>query len=176
VRLVADRRMLPAAAVAAVTLLCLYMMLTVRSLRAENTALLAKQKELASMKDDVVKLKSRVEAAEARTSLAKVAGVVQAIDEIVKSMGLSQKVKSVKPTNSRERLNTIEEEAEVQLEKLTLNELVNLLYRFENAPMLLATKKTYARLSFENPSLLNVTCFISLIRPAQNQAQKMPPK
>lgn len=167
-----DRRAIAAAGIAVVLLLCLGLAGYVRSIRADNASLRAKQKELAVLKDEALKLKAAVEASEARSTVTKVEGVVQAVDEIVKSLGVSQKVKSVKPTGTRDRQYAVEEEAEVQLEKLSMNEMVNLFFRIENAPMALAVKKATVKTSFENPALMNVSCTVSLIKQqGQNQLQ-----
>lgn len=157
-----------AGAVAAICL-CLGMAGVARSLKTENTVLKAKKKELALLKDETLALKIRVDAAESRKSLTRVAGVVQAVDEIVKSLGVAQKVKSVKSLGVRDRQYAVEEEAEVQLEKVSMNEMVNIFFRIENAPMVLALKKTTIKTSFENPSLLNISCIITLVRPQGSQ-------
>lgn len=174
----ADRRMLFAAGIVILICLCLVLAGVVRSLRKENASLQAKQKELLLLKGEALTIKGKVDASEARKSLTKVEGVVQAVDEIVKSMGLSQKVKSVKPTGTRDRLYAIEEEAEVQFEKMNMNEMVNLFFRIENAPMILSIRKTTVKTSFENPSLLNISATISLVKPsaeANAGAQNKPP-
>ncbi len=161
----ADRRMLFAAGIVILICLCLVLAGVVRSLRTENASLQTKQKELLLLKGEALTIKSKVDASEARKSLTRVEGVVQAVDEIVKSMGVSQKVKSVKPTGTRDLLYAIEEEAEVQLEKMNMNEMVNLFFRIENAPMILSIRKTTVKTSFENPALLNISSTISLMKP-----------
>ncbi len=166
-----DRRIVIAAGIVAAFCLCLIMAGVTRSLKTENNALKAKKKELAALKDETLALKGRVDASEARKSLTRVAGVVQAIDEIVKSLGISQKVKSVKSLGSRDRQYAVEEEAELQLERLSMNEMVNLFFRIENAPMVLALKKTTVKTSFDNPSLLNISCIVTLVKPQAGSAQ-----
>lgn len=161
----ADRKIFIIAGAVAAFILCLVMAGMVRSLKVENTVLKAKKKELALLKDETIALKGRVDASEARKSLTRVEGVVQAVDEIVKSLGIAQKVKSVKSLGARDRQYAIEEEAEVQFEKISMNEMVNIFFRIENAPMVLAIKKTTVKTAFENPSLLNVSCIVSLVKP-----------
>jgi len=55
-----------------------------------------------------------------------------------------------------------EESAEIQMEKLNMSELINLFYKIENAPMILAIKKVAIKKSFENPELLDTTMSVSL--------------
>lgn len=171
----ADRRIFIVAGIVVVLCLCLVMAGVTRSLRAENAGLKARKKELAVLKDETLALKSRVDASEARKSLTRVAGVVQAIDEIVKSLGISQKVKSIKSLGARDRQYAIEEEAELQLERLGMNEMVNLFFRIENAPMVLALKKTTIKTSFDNPSLMNISCIVTLVKPQAGSAQAASP-
>jgi hypothetical protein len=45
-----------------------------------------------------------------------------------------------------------------------MNEMVNVLYSIENAPMLLVIKKINIKTSFENPELLNITMTLSLVK------------
>ncbi len=135
------------------------------SLKKEGAALRSQQKELFLLRDDFIELREKVGSVEGKKSLAKVGGIVQTIDEIFRSLGLNQKVKSVKPAGTREMKYASEEEAEVQLEKVDMNEMVNILYKLENAPMLLVIKKTTVKTSFENPTLFNITLTLGLAKP-----------
>ena len=135
------------------------------SLKKEGAALRSQQKELFLLRDDFIELREKVGSVEGKKSLAKVGGIVQTIDEIFRSLGLNQKVKSVKPAGIREMKYASEEEAEVQLEKVDMNEMVNILYKLENAPMLLVIKKTTVKTSFENPTLFNITLTLGLAKP-----------
>jgi hypothetical protein len=78
---------------------------------------------------------------------------------------LSQKVKSVKSTEARDRKYAVEEEAEVELEKVNMNEMTNIFYRIENGPFLLSVRKSDIKTNFENPALLNITMTVDLIKP-----------
>jgi hypothetical protein len=77
---------------------------------------------------------------------------------------LKQKVKSVKPTATREIKDAVEEEAEVLVEKADMNEVINILYKIETAPFALSMRKATIKTSFENPSYLTITMTIALIR------------
>lgn len=135
------------------------------SLKRQSSILRSRQKEMLLLSQEYTGLKSIVGSVEARKSLTKVEGIVQAVDEIFKSIGLQQKIKSVKSTGVKEKKYSSEEEADVSVEKVTMNEMVNILYRMENAPMILSVKRTSIRTSFENPSLLNITMTVALIKP-----------
>ncbi|MDP2167883.1 MAG: hypothetical protein Q8J64_06090 [Thermodesulfovibrionales bacterium] len=135
------------------------------SLKREVTDLKARQKELIALKDEYQSLKGRVDTVEGKKSLTKVEGIVSAVDEVFQSIGLKQSLKSVKPTAQRELADSVEEEAEIQIEKVGMNEMVNIFHKFDTAPMLITVKKTTIKTSFDNPSLLNITITASLIKP-----------
>ncbi len=160
-----DRNVFVISVIALLFIVCLIMFEVSLSLKRERGTLRSQQKEMLSLANEYTGLKNAVALVEGKKSIAKVAGIVQAVDEVFKSMGLGQKVKSVKSTGVREKRFASEEEAEVSVEKVTMNEMVNILYRIENAPMILSVRKTSIKTSFDNPSLLNVTMTVGLIKP-----------
>jgi len=163
-RLVFDRRIVLAAVSAAAVLLCIALVASSVSLRAERDGLKARQKEMALLKDEYLLRKGAVAAVEGRQS-PNITGVAQGIDEIFRSLGLNQKVKSVKSVGSSDQRFGSVEEAEVLVEKVNMNELVNILHKVENGPLPLTVKKAAMRTSFENPALLNLTFTAGLIKP-----------
>jgi hypothetical protein len=152
---------------AAVIILAVSVLLvtTSLSLKKEGSALRSQKEEMLLLRGDFLELSKKISAVEGKKSLIKVEGIIPAIDEIFRSTGLTQKVKSVKPTATRDKKHSIEEEADVEVEKVNMNELVNVLYRLENAPMVLLIKKTRLKTSFEDPSLLNITMTVGLVKP-----------
>jgi general secretion pathway protein M len=160
-----DRNVLVISVIAVLFIACIIMFEVSLSLKKERDTLRSQQKEMLALSNEYAGLKTAVDSVEGKKSHAKVEGIVQAVDEVFKSMGLGQKVKSVKSTGSREKKFAFEEEADVSVEKVTMNEMVNILYRIENAPMILTVRKTSMKTSFDNPSLLNVTMTVGLIKP-----------
>ncbi|MEW6215207.1 MAG: hypothetical protein AB1478_08405 [Nitrospirota bacterium] len=144
--------------------LCILALNVSSSLKDDLRNLKALQREFLALKDEFLSLKNRINAVEGRKSLTKVEGIVQAIDEIFLPLGLKKKVKSVKPTGTKELKDAIEEEAEVQVEKVDMNEMVNIFYKIENAPMIISIKKATIKTSFENPALLNIIMTIALVK------------
>jgi general secretion pathway protein M len=120
--------------------------------------------EMIALKDEFVRLKQQVDAVEMKKNLVGAQGIVQAIDNVVQPLGLKDKVKSVKTAGKREIREGFEEEADVFLEKVTMNEMANIFYRIEHAPMILAVKKATIKQSFENPQLLNITLVLSFLK------------
>ena len=108
-------------------------------------------------------LKEQVGSIEQKRFLTKTSGIAQALDDAFLSLGVKEKMKSIKGIGGREIEGQLNEEtAEVQMEKVDLNELVNIFYKLENAPLLLSIQKVVLRKSFEKPDILDVTITVSL--------------
>jgi general secretion pathway protein M len=122
------------------------------------------RKEMAVLRDEFLSLQQKIQTVENRKNLTNVQGVLQAVDEVFSSVGLKDKVKTVKNTGKRETKDGIEEEADVSVEKVTMNEMVNIFYRIDHAPMVLTIKKVTVKQSFENPELLNITLMLSFLK------------
>jgi general secretion pathway protein M len=122
------------------------------------------KQEMMTLKNDLLTLQQKIQATESRKNLTAVQGVVQAIDDVFVPVGLKDRVKTVKSTGKREGRDGFEEEADVYIEKVTMNEMVNILYRIENAPMILTIKKITIKKSFENPELLNISLILSFLK------------
>jgi len=122
------------------------------------------RKEMAALRDEFLSLQQKIQTVENRKNLTNVQGVLQAVDEVFSSVGLKDKVKTVKNTGKRETKDGIEEEADVSVEKVTMNEMVNIFYRIDHAPMILTIKKVTVKQSFENPELLNITLMLSFLK------------
>lgn len=164
-RLRVDRRLLITGGIAVSVILCILLINVSLSLKRDLRNVKAQQKELLSIKDEFLSLKNRIDTVENKKSLTKIEGIVQAADEVFLPLGLKRKVKSVKPTGTKALKETIEEEAEVQVEKVDMNEMVNIFHKIENSPMILSVKKTTIKTSFENPTLLDITMTIALVKP-----------
>jgi general secretion pathway protein M len=160
-----DRKVVAISGVVLLFIICVVLFDVSLSLKRDRDTLRSQQKEMLLLASEYAVLRDSVASVEAKKSLTKVEGIVQAVDEVFKSIGLGQKVKSVKSTGTREKKYASEEEAEVSVEKVTMNEMVNILFRIENAPMILSVRKTSIKTSFDNPSLLNMTMTVGLIKP-----------
>jgi len=134
-----------------------------RSAGRELNMLKTKQKELTVLSREYKNLKEKVDFVERRSTVGQVRGVANAVDVLSSSIGMKGKIKSVRVTGTREIQGSMTEEtAEVQMEKSTMNELVNVYYRMQNAPMILSVKRTTMKKTFENPELLDITMTVSL--------------
>ncbi len=122
------------------------------------------RKEMLLLKDEFLSLRQKIDSVESKKNLSKVQGIVQAVDEVFSPIGLRDKVKTVKAVEKRETKDGIEEEADVAIEKVSMNEMANIFYRIERAPMVLTVKKAVIKKSFENPELLNLTLVLSFLK------------
>ncbi len=135
------------------------------SSRTEELHKLREQRaEMAVLADEFLSLQKKIQAAARRKDMTNVQGVHQAVDEVFSSVGLKDKVKTVKSAGRRETKDGIEEEADVFIEKVTMNQMVNIFYRIERAPMILTIKKAALKQSFDNPELLNITLTLSFLK------------
>ncbi|MGE5239182.1 MAG: hypothetical protein ACM3ON_10290 [Chloroflexota bacterium] len=120
--------------------------------------------EFSGLAKEYLTYKKRVDAVQQRKNLSPQGGIIRTMDEIVNSVGVKGKVKSIKDAGTSPLDDQLKEErAELQVEKLSLNELVNVLYRIDNAPVALSVKGITIRKTFENPRLLDVGFTVSLV-------------
>jgi general secretion pathway protein M len=160
-----DRRLIVSSGIVFLFVLSLVSFEVSLSVKKERSALRSQEEELLALASQYEGLKRAVDSVEGKKSLTKVAGIVQAVDEVFGSLGLNEKVKSVKSAGTKEKKYATEEEADVSVEKVSMNEMMNILYKIENAPMILSVKRTSIKSSFDDPSLLNITMTIGLITP-----------
>ena len=161
------RKALIVLALAGLYILLLPNLLWERSAERELSALRKKNNEFSALAGEYRSLKESISAIERKKALTKTTSIAQAIGDISRSLGMAEKMKSIKGTGTRKTPNQMSEEtAEIRIEKLTINEMVQLIYKIENAPMILAMKTVVIKKSFENPELLDVTMTVSLFTPA----------
>jgi hypothetical protein len=132
------------------------------SANRELASLKTQLDEISALSSEYLSLSRKMKAVEGRKNLTRVQGIVQAVDEIYNSLGLKERVKSVKPLSSKEPK---EDRAEVTTEGISMNEMVNILYNTENSPMLLVIREIKLKTSFQNPTLLDMTMTLSLVKP-----------
>jgi general secretion pathway protein M len=128
------------------------------------TRLKEQRKEMMVLRDDLLMLSRKVQAVETKKSLSNVQGITEAVEEVFSPIGLKDKLKAVKSTGKRETRDGFEEEADITLEKVSMNEMVNIFYRIEHVPMVLTIKNVAIKKSFENPELLNVSLILSFLK------------
>ena len=153
-----------ASGIAVFILLMVFGISSLSSAKKQAALLREQRNEIVVLKDEFLSIRQKVDAVEARKNLTNVQGVAQAVDEVFQSIGLKDRIKTLKSSGKREVKEGFEEEADISIEKVNMNELINILYKIENAPMILTVKKAVIKKSFENPELLNVTLVLSFFK------------
>jgi len=134
-----------------------------KSSQRELDSLRIRQAEFHSLSREYLLLRDQIDGIERRLSSSDASGIARAMDVIISYLGIRQKMRSVKIIGSRRVSDTLAEEtAEVQMGKLTLNELTNVLYRIKEARTVLLLKRAAIKKPFEDPELLDVTLTVSL--------------
>jgi general secretion pathway protein M len=85
---------------------------------------------------------------------------------IIEEIGIKGKTSQSKALKSEDRGSYIEDSAEVTIEGLTANEIVNLLFKLEKGNKPVVIKKTLLKTRFDDPSKLDVTMTIALLKPS----------
>lgn len=134
--------------------------------RSSNSSLdlqRAKLRDLMILSNDYKMLKEKVSYAENKAPNPTTGGIAGAFNDIAASVGIKGKIKAIKGVSSRQLKGNISEEAaEVSIEKVTTNELINLFHKIETMPVALSIKKTTIKKSFEKPELLDVTISLAM--------------
>ena len=102
------------------------------------------------------KLANRLEATRADDSPARI------IDEI----GIKGKGSQIKPLKGEDRGGYLEDAAEVKIDGLTLNEVVNLLFRLEKGTSPVVIKKALLKTRYDDLARLDLTLTIALLKAA----------
>lgn len=123
-------------------------------------ALKSQNKEILTMGAEVAALRAKLGAFEKRRRLTRVRGMEQAADEVLGSLGLRDRLDSLKRLESSEEA----ERAELRLKEIDMNEMVNILYSLENAPMPLVIKKVEMKTAFDTPGKLKMAVTLALLK------------
>lgn len=146
-----------------VTVLIIPVFLVSRSSDREVNVLKTKLNELIVLSNDYRFMKEHIDRLDKRMSLTQVKGVARAVDEILSPLGMKGKLKSLKVIGSKDSQGALTKEvAEVKIEKVTMNELVNFFYSLENVPMMVSVHKVSMKKSFEAPELIDITMTLAL--------------
>lgn len=135
---------------------------------------LHKQKylELIAISKDYIQLKGRTETAEKKQSPAAKAGIANIFNDIFTSLGVKGKVKSITGISNRDLPGNItEESAEIYIEKVTMNEMINIFYKIETSHVILSVKKASIKKSFEKPELLDLKITLALFNLPHKEQQ-----
>ncbi len=91
--------------------------------------------------------------------------------KLIEEIGIKGKSSQVKPVKGEEGNGFMEDAAEVRLEGVSANEAINLLYRLEKGTKPVVIKKALLKTRFDDPSRLDLTLTIALLKPAQTKGK-----
>lgn len=143
---------------------CAYELFILSSEEKELNTLKSQQKNMIKLREEFLSLKKKIDYFEDKKNLSQVQGIIQAVDDVFLSLGLKDRIGSVKSTGKIEIKEGRIEDAEVSIEKVTMNEMVNIFYKIKNVPMRLTIKKVSIKKTFENPELLNINLSLSFLK------------
>jgi general secretion pathway protein M len=87
--------------------------------------------------------------------------------KIIEEIGIKGKTSQITPVKGEDRGEYVEDAAEVKIDGLTANEAVNLFYRLEKGTRPVVIKKANIKTRFDDPSKLDLTLTIALLKSAQ---------
>jgi hypothetical protein len=132
-----------------------------RNFEGKNEQLRNRLSEMQALSRDVIKIKAAVESKEVKIGLKKAAGIVSALEQILKTQGLEAKI--IKPLGQTKIDEFSEDNAELEIEDTDLNGIVNLLYKIDISPVPLKLKAASVRSTFENPDKFILKLTVSLM-------------
>jgi general secretion pathway protein M len=91
--------------------------------------------------------------------------------KIIEEIGLRGKGVKITPLKGEERSGAMEDAADVRIEGLTANEIVNLIYRLEKGSRPMVVKKANLRVRFDDPSRFDLALTIALLKPLPSAAR-----
>ncbi len=121
-------------------------------------------REIQSLNERFTTLKWFIESKERRLGLAKTEGIVSTLEQILNLLGL--KANAIRPLQKKSIEGYLLEDAELEIQGIDLNSVVNLLYKIENSPFPLRIRDTLIKTTFEDPDRFILKITVSLIRKA----------
>lgn len=117
-----------------------------------------------AQKEEYIKESAEVAPLEKKLLLPQSGGSpVAIIGEIGASLGIKSNINSFKPFEDKALKGYIKNGIEVKVEGITLNQLVNFVYRIENYRNLLLIKDFTMKSRFDNPDIYDVTAQVVLV-------------
>lgn len=97
--------------------------------------------------------------------------VDDSVTKLIEEIGIKGKNSQIKPLKGEERPGIVEDAAEVKIEGLSANEMVNLLHRLEKGVKPVVIKKANLKTRYDDPARLDVTLNIALLKPAPQESR-----
>lgn len=119
--------------------------------------------EMSGNRAGLIAMSAETKALKARAVESKNRNFVSEIEKTAAEFGLSKNLKKINFITHREDARFKGDDYELKIEGVEINTVVNFIYRISNAGVLVKIKKFSVAVSFENPTLLNISLLVSHI-------------
>ena len=119
--------------------------------------------EMSGNRAGLLSMSEQTKALKARAAESKNRNFVSEMEKTAAEFGLSKNLKKVTFITHREDARFRGDDYELKIEGVDINTAVNVIYRIANAGVLVKVKKCSLSVSFENPTLLNISLLVSHI-------------
>ncbi|KPJ98044.1 MAG: hypothetical protein AMK71_12085 [Nitrospira bacterium SG8_35_4] len=130
-------------------------------LRFQNSSLTKQISEMQALSGEVLMLKSIVQSKEKKISISRASGVVSAIEQVLKPLGIE--ASTIKPLEKKTTTGFTEENAELQIDNADLNSIVNFLFNIDNSPVPFIVKSATIKSTFEDPDKFILNLNVALL-------------
>jgi general secretion pathway protein M len=149
------------------------LLLILVALSAINSRISALEKKRTARESDIaemMRLKSRYQVAnigaQQLTNRLLATSPDDSPGKIIEEIGIKGRSSQIKPVKGDDIPGYVEDAADVKIEGLSANEATNLIYRLEKGARPVTVKKAMIRQRFDDPSKLDLSLTIALIKPA----------
>ena len=153
-------------------IVALFMLLVVLILKANSgiTLLMKKRTVRESELAEMMVLKQRyLSASSGAQKLVRLIAASRPDDspaKVIEEIGIKGKGSQIKQVKGEERSGFVEDAAEVKIDGISANEMVNILFRLEKGSRPIIVKKALVKARFDDPSRLDLTLTIALLKQA----------
>jgi general secretion pathway protein M len=91
--------------------------------------------------------------------------------KFIEEIGIKGRGLKIVALKGEERNGIVEDVADVRIDGLLANEAINLLYRLEKGSRPMAVKKANLRVRFDDPTRLDLSLIVALLKPAPGTAR-----
>jgi len=91
------------------------------------------------------------------------------VANLIEEIGIKGKNSQIKSLKGEARPGIIEDAAEVKIEGLSANEVINLLHRLEKGVKPVVIKKVNLKTRYDDPAKLDVTLNVAILKPAPQE-------
>lgn len=89
--------------------------------------------------------------------------------KLFEEIGIKGKSSQIKPLKGEDHPGYLEDAAEIRVEGLSANELVNLLHRLEKGAKPVIIKRANLKTRYDDPTKLDITLTVALLKPAPQE-------